>query len=50
MQKTIFVTGSTDGIGLETAGIQVALGHNVPLHGRSPEKMEDVEKTLGPVG
>jgi len=40
MQKTILVTGSTDGIGLETAKMLVSLGHNVLLHGRSPVKLE----------
>jgi NAD(P)-dependent dehydrogenase (short-subunit alcohol dehydrogenase family) len=46
MQKTIFITGSTDGIGLETARMLVSSGHNVLLHGRSPAKLEKVEKTL----
>ena len=46
MQKTILVTGSTDGIGLETARMLVSLGHNVLLHGRNPEKLGKVEKTL----
>ena len=46
MQETILVTGSTDGIGLETARMMVSLGHNVLLHGRNPAKLEDVEKTL----
>jgi NAD(P)-dependent dehydrogenase (short-subunit alcohol dehydrogenase family) len=46
MQKTILVTGSTDGIGLETAGMLVSLGHHVLLHGRNPAKLEDVERTL----
>jgi NAD(P)-dependent dehydrogenase (short-subunit alcohol dehydrogenase family) len=46
MQKTILVTGSTDGIGLETARMLVSLGHNVLLHGRNPAKLEKVEKTL----
>ena len=45
-QKTILITGSTDGIGLETARMLVSLGHNVLLHGRSPAKLEKVEKTL----
>ncbi len=40
MQKTILVTGATDGIGLETARMLILLGHNVLLHGRSPEKLE----------
>jgi NAD(P)-dependent dehydrogenase (short-subunit alcohol dehydrogenase family) len=46
MQKTILVTGSTDGIGLETARMLVSLGHNVLLHGRDPAKLEKVERTL----
>jgi NAD(P)-dependent dehydrogenase (short-subunit alcohol dehydrogenase family) len=39
-------TGSTDGIGLETAKMLVKQGHHVLLHGRSPTKLENVEKTL----
>ncbi len=46
MPKTILVTGSTDGIGLETARILVGLGHHVLLHGRNPAKLEEAEKTL----
>lgn len=46
MPKTILITGSTDGIGLETAGILISMGHSVLLHGRSPAKLEKVEKTL----
>jgi NAD(P)-dependent dehydrogenase (short-subunit alcohol dehydrogenase family) len=46
MQKTILVTGSTDGIGLETAKMLVSLGHHVLLHGRNPSKLEEAEKTL----
>ncbi len=46
MGKTILLTGSTDGIGLETAKILVALGHNLLLHGRNPAKLEKVEKKL----
>lgn len=46
MQKTILVTGSTDGIGLETARMLASLGHNVLLHGRNPAKLEEVERTL----
>ena len=49
MQKTILVTGATDGIGLETARMLVSQGHNVLLHGRNPEKLEDVEKTLSAI-
>ncbi|MCU7807389.1 MAG: SDR family NAD(P)-dependent oxidoreductase [Candidatus Thiodiazotropha sp. (ex Semelilucina semeliformis)] len=46
MQKTILVTGSTDGIGLETAKMLVAQGHHVLLHGRNAAKLADAEKTL----
>ena len=46
MQKTILVTGATDGIGLETARMLVSLGHMVLLHGRNLAKLENVEKTL----
>lgn len=46
MQKTILITGSTDGIGLETARVLVSLGHQVLLHGRNPTKTEDAEKAL----
>lgn len=49
MQKTILVTGSTDGIGLETAGMLVSLGHNVLLHGRNPAKLEKAEKALSAI-
>ena len=46
MQKTILVTGSTDGIGLETAQMLLQQGHHVLLHGRNPAKLEETEKTL----
>jgi NAD(P)-dependent dehydrogenase (short-subunit alcohol dehydrogenase family) len=46
VQKTILITGSTDGIGLETAKILVSQGHHVLLHGRNPEKLENVENAL----
>ena len=46
MQKTILITGSTDGIGLETARMLVSQGHHVLLHGRNPAKLEEVERTL----
>ena len=46
MQKTIIVTGTTDGIGLETARMLVSQGHTVLLHGRNPAKLKEVERTL----
>ncbi|NNF80700.1 MAG: SDR family NAD(P)-dependent oxidoreductase, partial [Rhizobiales bacterium] len=46
MKKTILLTGSTDGIGLETAKALVSQGHTVLLHGRNPAKLEAVEKAL----
>lgn len=46
MQKTILLTGSTDGVGLATAQMLVSKGHRVLLHGRSAEKLESVEKML----
>jgi len=49
MQKTILVTGATDGIGLETAKMLVPMGHTVLLHGRQPAKLENVERTLAAV-
>jgi NAD(P)-dependent dehydrogenase (short-subunit alcohol dehydrogenase family) len=36
--KTILVTGSTDGIGRQTALELLRLGHRVIVHGRSPDK------------
>ena len=39
MQKTILVTGATDGIGLETVKMLAAEGHHLLLHGRNPEKL-----------
>ena len=46
MHKTILITGSTDGIGLQTARELVLSGHNVLLHGRNPSKLRDAENVL----
>ena len=39
MSKTILITGSTDGIGLETAKKLAADGHAILLHGRSTDRL-----------
>ena len=46
MQKTILITGSTDGIGLLTAQKLLALGHKVLIHGRNSSKLEQSKQTL----
>lgn len=45
-EKIILLTGSTDGIGLETAKMLVSQGHTVLVHGRNPEKLENAVKIL----
>ena len=37
--KRIFITGTTDGIGLETAKKLKSLGHEVIVHGRNEKKL-----------
>ncbi|WP_372882808.1 SDR family NAD(P)-dependent oxidoreductase [Psychromonas sp.] len=46
MQKIILITGSTDGIGLETAKMLMAQGHHLLIHGRNPTKLAEVQKIL----
>ncbi|MEM8612269.1 MAG: SDR family NAD(P)-dependent oxidoreductase [Cyanobacteria bacterium P01_H01_bin.105] len=46
MPKTILITGSTDGIGLETAKMLVSRGHRVLLHGRNLTKLEKAKTLL----
>lgn len=46
MQKTILITGATDGIGLATAKMLVSKDHQVLIHGRSQEKLANVEEQL----
>ena len=50
MTKKILLTGSTDGIGLETARMLVEQGHVVLLHGRSPAKLESLKTELAAAG
>lgn len=45
-QKTILLTGATDGIGLAAAKILVEGGHKVLLHGRNQAKLDGVKKML----
>ncbi len=44
--QRILVTGSTDGIGLETAAELGEMGHRIVVHGRSPEKAEGARKAV----
>lgn len=46
MNKTILITGSTDGIGLATTKSLVKLGHTVLIHGRSEAKLESAKTQL----
>jgi NAD(P)-dependent dehydrogenase (short-subunit alcohol dehydrogenase family) len=46
MPKTILITGSTDGIGLEAAKALYSQGQHVLLHGRSATKLKAAEKAL----
>lgn len=50
MSKTILITGSTDGIGLETAKKMLREDHHVLIHGRNPEKLEMVTSELCALG
>lgn len=46
MTKIILITGSTDGIGLETVKMLASHGHTLLIHGRSEQKLTDVKKQL----
>lgn len=46
MPKTILITGSTDGIGLETAKMLALQNHHVLLHGRNPDKLDKAKQML----
>jgi NAD(P)-dependent dehydrogenase (short-subunit alcohol dehydrogenase family) len=45
-QQTILITGSTDGLGLETARAVLGKGATVLLHGRGPQRIERALATL----
>ena len=44
--KTVLVTGSTDGIGKETAAQLLSLGASVVIHGRSMERIDSASREL----
>ncbi len=44
MSATILITGSTDGVGLETAKLLAAQDHDVLLHGRSEQKLRAADE------
>ena len=46
MQKTILLTGATDGIGLIVAEKLAKQGHKLLIHGRNPEKLAAVKSKL----
>ena len=49
MQKTILLTGASDGIGLETAKLLSAAGHRLLLHGRNEAKLNAVTESLSSI-
>jgi NAD(P)-dependent dehydrogenase (short-subunit alcohol dehydrogenase family) len=46
MCKTILMTGTTDGIGFETAKKLINLGHHLIIHGRNSEKLASSKQQL----
>ena len=50
MQKTILITGSTDGIGLATAKMLAEKNHHILLHGRSQNKLEQAVRSVAEIG
>lgn len=49
MNKTILITGATDGIGLETAKMMAPLGHTLLLHGRNPDKLAGAAQAVSAI-
>lgn len=50
MDKTIFITGSTSGIGREAAILFAKNGATVHIHGRDAEKANELQSTLQSIG
>ncbi len=46
MPKHILITGSTDGIGRETARVLASRGYEITIHGRSQRRVEDTVQEL----
>lgn len=46
MTKTTLITGSTDGIGLETAKMLAQAGNRILLHGRNAEKLRTAQAAV----
>ena len=46
MTKTVFITGATDGIGLQTTHALLQQGHNLIVHGRSAAKLDALAASL----
>ncbi|MBF0589445.1 MAG: SDR family NAD(P)-dependent oxidoreductase [Magnetococcales bacterium] len=49
MTKTILITGSTDGIGLETAKALASSGHTLLIHGRNKAKLAETQRLLSSI-
>jgi NAD(P)-dependent dehydrogenase (short-subunit alcohol dehydrogenase family) len=47
MSKHILITGSTDGIGRETAKVLARKGWEITIHGRSRQRVEDTVQEIG---
>ena len=46
MQKTILLTGATDGLGAAAAALMVSQGHHLLVHGRDKARLAQLQDTL----